>query len=44
MARTRSTRIPIEKMPGMTVLMISFAVIFVVLTILGFVLAARLMV
>ncbi len=41
--RTHPTHLPIEKTPGITVLMVAFAVMFVVLTILGFMLAAQYM-
>jgi hypothetical protein len=41
--RMRPTHLPMETTPGVTVLMISFAVMFVVLTILGFMLAAQYM-
>ncbi len=41
--RTHPTHVPVERTPGITVLMISFAVMVVVLTILGFMLAAQYM-
>jgi hypothetical protein len=41
--RTHPTHLPMEKTPGAMVLLISFAVMFVVLTILGFMLAAQYM-
>jgi hypothetical protein len=41
--RTHTTHLPVEKTPGLTVLMVSFAVMFIVLTIMGFMLAAQYM-